>query len=199
MYFKYCPVVYGNTLISWFWLFRKFIKFKQNLASAASLSSYLWFLHHTSITPQFYRVTRDPIFLLVSPFSTLLSPPHFFSSSSPIFPLKLSVSPSHAILCVLFLAERCLVQPSVSYFSLFLSPSLSFFLSPSPVVPAKATHRRSFFLLLLLKSWKPCEVVWLSADGRAERVVSARLCVRWCLWVVGGIDAGRRERTSSSK
>lgn len=135
--------------------------------------------HYTSAL----QLDKIPYFPPCLTFFHSPSPPHFLSSSSPIFPLKLSVSPSHASLCVLFLAERCLVQPSVSYFSLFLSPYRSFSLSPSPAVPAKATHRRSFFLLLLLKSWKPCEVVWLSADGRAERVVSVRLCV--CAGVFG--------------
>lgn len=96
---------------------------------------------------------------------------------SPVVPLKLSVSPSHAkSLCVVF--GRTLFSATICLLLLSLSVSLSLRLplSPSPVVPAKATHRRSFFLLLLLKSWKPCEVVWLSADGRAQRVVSACLC-----------------------
>lgn len=64
------------------------------------------------------------------------------------------------------------------------SPSFSLclpltpFLSLCLVIPAKATHWRSFFFsqILLLKSWKPCEVLWLSADGQAQRVVSACWC-----------------------
>lgn len=75
-------------------------------------------------------------------------------------------------LCMLFLADRCSVQPSVSYFS--RPPSLLFFLSRSLLsFSAKATHRRSLFFLLPLKSWKPCEVLWLSAYGRARSCVRA--------------------------
>ena len=133
----------------------------------------------------------------MSPFSTL----HLLLTSSLHLLLSSSQTVSQSItrksLCVVF--GRTLFSATICL--LLLSLSVSFSLSPSPVVPAKATHRRSFFLLLLLKSWKPCEVIWLSADGRAQRAVSARLCVRRCVWVVGegGIDVGRRERTSSSK
>lgn len=168
------------------------------MARAPFLSTYLWLLHHTSFTPP-YRSRRLRIFLLVSPFSTL----HLLLSSSLRLLLSSSQTVSQSItrksLCVVF--GRTLFSATICLLLLSLSVSFSLSLSPSPVVPAKATHRRSFFLLLLLKSWKPCEVIWLSADGRAQRAVSARLCVRRCVWVAGegGIDVGRRERTSSSK
>lgn len=109
------------------------------------------------------------------PPSLTFSHSFFLSSSSPIVSLKLSVSPSHASLCVLFLAECCLVQPSVSYFSLFLSPSLP---SLSPVFPAKATHRMSFLAFFSVSPFKILETLW--SRMALSRWVRGDSCV--CCW-----------------
>ena len=152
------------------------------MARAPSLSTYLWLRHHTRFTPP-YRSRRLRIFLLVSPFSTL----HLLLTSSLHLLLSSSQTVSQSItrksLCVVF--GRTLFSATICL--LLLSLSVSFSLSPSPVVPAKATHRRSFFLLLLLKSWKPCEVIWLSADGRAQGLC-LRVCV--CVGVFGLLGRG---------
>lgn len=91
-----------------------------------------------------------------------------------------SVRHTQKSLCVVF--GRAQFSATICLLLLSLSVSLSLRLSHSPDVAAKATHRRSFFLLLLLKSWKPCEVVWLSADRRALWVAST--CSWWCVSVV---------------
>lgn len=141
-----------------------------------------------------FSSVRSLLFLLLSPFSTLS-----LSSSSPhVSPLKLSVSPSHASLCVLFLAERCLVQPSVSYFPLFLSLSLS--CRPCQSHPSEELFSASPFKIL--------ETLW-SRMALCRRV-RRRLCLRLCVQVScvfglldgggeGGSDVGRWDRTSSSK
>lgn len=111
------------------------------------------------------------------------SPPHFLSPHllSYLSSQTVSQSITRKSLCVVF--GRTLFSATICLLLLSLSVSLSLSLSS-----AKATHWRSFFLLLLLKSWKPCEVVWLCADGCAETVVSACLCVCvvWGGWRVDG-------------
>lgn len=77
-------------------------------------------------------------------------------------------------LCMLFLADRCSVQPSVSYFS--RSPSLFFSLALTlscRSLPKPPIEEVFFFFSLPLKSWKPCEVFWFSACGCARSFVNA--------------------------
>lgn len=174
------------------------LKFAQNLAWAPSLSTHLQLLHHTSITP---RYDKAPYFPPCLTFSHFPSPLHFLSSSSPIVPLKLSVSPSHASLCVLFLAERCLVQPSVSYFSLFLSPCLSFSLYLSLSLPCRPCQSHPSEELFSASPFKILETLWslmaVCRRARTQGCVCVFVCVLVCLgcWWGGWC----RERTSLSK
>lgn len=98
---------------------------------------------------------------------------HLPPLSSPLSLSSLAVTQSITCesLCVVF--GRTLFSATICLLLLSLSPAVS----------AKVTQRRrlfSFFLFLrlLFKSWKSYEVVWLSADGRAQRVGLASFLVR---------------------
>lgn len=158
---KCCPLVYRSSFI-----FISDFFFFLNLASTPSFPSYLCFLVNCPVFHcTFFKGQNS---FLSYPF--YLAFPLLTSSSSSSHRPSPTVSQSitHESLCVfgrmLFSATICLLLLS---------------LSPFPVVPANATHRRSFSLLLPLKSWNPCVIEC------ATRVVS----VCWsCVCALEGVD-----------